>query len=199
MKILDYAVDARDGYSPVFNGRIGQVLQSEDGKEYYRRSPGVRAIIPTETGFIFQKEKRKYLKREWDYRLCGGKVADTLPEYLKFLQANGEDNASNMHLIRFALMKELEEELGIVDVEFDHEPYHVSESSATVEHDLYYYVIKRFKKGKPKPQRGEKIVMVEMPYDQVFHMLLHRDFSEDRTRAVLLEYLLTVKKDILFP
>jgi 8-oxo-dGTP pyrophosphatase MutT (NUDIX family) len=195
---IDYAVNARKGYSPVFNGTIGQVLQNSKGKEYYRRSPGVRAIIPTETGLIFQREKREYLPREWDYRLPGGKVADTLLEYLNFLEDDGRDNASNMHHVRSALVKELEEEIGLVDVHFEHIPYHISESSATVEHVLYYYVIEEFKKGKPRPNQDEKIEMVEFSYQEVYEMLIKRKFSEDRTRAVLLEYLLKYKAKFIF-
>ncbi len=196
IKPINYAIDARDGYSPVFNGKIGQVLQNEKGKEYFRRSPGVRAIIPTETGLIFQKEKREYLDQPWDYRLTGGKVADTLCEYLDFLEKDGSDNSGNEYLLREAIVREAKEEIGIIIEKL--KPFYVSPSSATVEHDLHYYLVEEFQKDKARPEDDERIEIVEMTYKEVFKLLLERQFSEDRTRAVLFEYLLNEKKHLIF-
>jgi len=197
---VDYDNNARYGYYPIFNGKVGQVLQDEKGREYYRRSPGVRAIIDTGSGLIISKEIRNYLDRKWDYRLPGGKVADTLLEYLIFLKRDGEDNCGNEPMIRDALIKELEEEVGITFVRYGEgvSLYHLSPSSASVEHDLYYFLIKKFEKVKSKPEKDEVIKRLELPYRKVWELIQNRRFSEDRTRAVLYEFLLKEKKQFIF-
>ena len=196
---VNYAIDARDGYLPVFNGKVGQVFQDEKGSENYQDYPGVSGIIDTGSGLIIQKEKREYLDKKWDYRLPGGKVADTLLEYLKFLEADDQEGPGTGSLIRNALLKELGQEVGVTFVRYGEGVYlyHVSPSSSSVEHDLYYFWIKKFKKVKAKPEKDEVIHPLEMPYGNVWELLKDREFSEDRTRAVLYDFLLKEKKQFI--
>ncbi len=197
---VDYGVDTRKGYSSVFNGTVGQVLQNKKGREYYRRSPGVRGIIDTDKGLIISKEKRLYLDKEFDYRLPGGKVADTLSEYLIFLSKVAQDASSNDFLIRDALIKELKEEVGVSFARYGKgvSLFHISPSSSSVEHDLYYYLITEYEIGEAKPEEDEVIERLELSYKEVWDLLINKEFSEDRTRAVLYDFLLTQKKEFIF-
>lgn len=187
---MNFNLKARPGFTSVFNGAIGQVLQNGKGKEYFRRSPGVRLIIPTETGLVIQREKRSYLDREWDYRVPGGKVADTLKEYIELIH----EQFPFIHIQR-AGRDEAKQEAGIIINKMAE--YHQSESSATVEHDLFYFLVSDFKWGKQELQHEEVIEVVELPYKEVWDLLLERKFSEDRTRAVLFEYLIKEKSSFL--
>ncbi len=194
---MNHEINARKGYNSVFNGQIGQVLQDDSGREYYRRPPGVRAIIPTETGLIIQKEYRPYLDRGWDYRLPGGKVMDTLNDYLRWMNLSSEMPSSHSMLkeIIGAFKNEVKQEAGLIVESFVH--YHESESSATVEHELHYFLVKQFKKDAQELQHGEVIEVLELPYKEVWELLLNREFSEDRTRAVLFEYLIKHKSSFI--
>ncbi len=190
----DYGYDARKEYRVIFNGLLGQVLQN-GRKEYYRRPPGVRAIVDTGKGLILQKEKREYLNMEWDYRLTGGKSFDSLIEWL-----DGYDAIINSDFLEQAIIRELEEEIGLlVNSDTAVRKYYHSQSSSSVEHDLYYFIVTEYEEGKAKLQHDEVIEKVELSYTQVYDLLLDGSFSEDRTRAVLFNFLLTEKKEYIFP
>ena len=197
---VDYDVDTRKGYLSVFNGTVGQVLQNKKGREYYRRSPGVRGIIDTGKGLIISKEKRLYLDKEFDHRLPGGKVADTLSEYLIFLSKVAQDASSNDFLIRDALIKELKEEVGVSFARYGKgvSLFHISPSSSSVQHDLYYYLITEYEIGEAKPEEDEVIERLELSYKEIWNLLINKEFSEDRTRAVLYDFLFTQKKEFIF-
>jgi hypothetical protein len=79
----------------VAKGKIFELVQLEqpDGRifEVARRTPGVRLIIPdyaTEK-ILLTKEFRRELN-DFDYRLPGGKVFDTLDEF-ELHRASGSD------------------------------------------------------------------------------------------------------------
>ncbi len=190
-KDTTYGCGAREGYRVVFNGILGQVLQN-GSKEYYRRPPGVRAIVDTGEGLIIQREKRDYLKRKWDYRIPGGKSFDSLVDWV-------EDHAKvEMYYLHEAIFNELQQEVGIIAKITSSTQHYLSESSASVEHDLHYFVITEFEEGEAMPQHDEVIEKLKLSYKEVFNLLLDGDFSEDRTRAILFQYLLTQKKEHIF-
>lgn len=188
----DYGYGARGGYRIVFNGVLGQVLQNGN-KEYYRRPPGVRAIVDTGEELIIQREKREYLGREWDYRLPGGKSFDSLIEWLE-----GYDGVENSDLLEQAIIRELEEEIGIIAKTDKLIKKYISEPSSSVEHTLYYFLITEFEEAKAKPQHDEVIEKIQFTYQGIYDLLINGSFSEDRTRAMLFQYLLTEKKQWLF-
>ena len=189
----EYGYAARPGYRVIFNGKLGQVLQT-DTKEYYRRPPGVRVIVDTLDGLIIQKEKREYLNKEWDYRLPGGKSFDSLIEWLY-----GYDEIEGGYRLHEAAYTELKQEIGI-DASIDRSnEYYVSVSSSSVEHDLHYFLVTEIEaEGEPDLQHDEVIEKVKLTYREVYALLLDGSFSEDRTRAVLFQFLLTQKKEFIF-
>ena len=71
----------------VFQGKIFEIVNQPmnlGGKivqfEIARRSPGIRLLIVDKNKILLAKEFR-HEQKEWDYRLPGGKVFDTLGEY----------------------------------------------------------------------------------------------------------------------
>lgn len=78
--------NATEGEDIVAKGRIFELVQTvqPDGRvfEVARRAPGVRVIIANKAKeqILLTKEFRQELS-DWDYRLPGGKVYDTLDDY----------------------------------------------------------------------------------------------------------------------
>lgn len=66
-----------------YRGRIIEVVEEKYGTrtfEIARRSPGVRALIVRDGKILLSREYRTEVD-EYDFRLPGGKVFDTLSEY----------------------------------------------------------------------------------------------------------------------
>jgi hypothetical protein len=179
-----------------YQGKIVEVVQrrviidgSEKIFEFVRRAPGVRLIIPTEKGLIMTREYRQELG-DWDYRLPGGKVFDTLVEYNKFLKT-GED------IRKPALaqaINEARQEAGIVVQEID--LFQISKNGATVVWDLIYFVVSKYEKSErgQELESGEKIKVLEISWDEVKAMCFDGRMQEDRTVGILVKYLHAVNK-----
>src|SRR5690242_18723642 len=79
----------------IAKGKLFELVQTkhDDGRvfEVARRAPGVRLIIAdnAEQKVLLTREYRQELA-EWDYRLPGGKVFDTLDDFEAF-RNSGED------------------------------------------------------------------------------------------------------------
>src|SRR3989344_3979829 len=133
----------------VYQGKIVELIQfpvSSNGKENIfekaRRSPGVRLIIETPDGqFILSREKRHELNLEEDLRLPGGKVFDSLEEYNIFL-SNQKEDKEILIKAKEAAIKEAIEEAGIKPTEIEF--LAISKCGATMEWDLYYFVVKKY-------------------------------------------------------
>lgn len=151
--------------------------------EMVHRAPGVRLLVPDRKGnIILNKEFRKELN-DWDYRLPGGKVYDSLDEYLSVEKENLRDAAKN------AGIKEALEELGI-EVE-NLEFFDVLHCGATVEWDLYYFVINKFTKL-PHGQSLEQDEQIEICYfsfNETLKLCLDGKVREGRSASVLMRYL----------
>lgn len=185
----------RVGFEPIFNGHIVQLLQKKTDRgdiyEVARRSPGVRMVIVTpDNKFLMSRERRDYLEREWDYRLPGGKVVDTLEGYLQLLGQleQGQDGGSLKPTVEVAAIKESKEEVGITVR--NPELLHVSSSGGTIEWDLWYWFIKDFDRGEQQLEHDEEIEIIEMTPIEVAQLVINKEISEDRTRAVLTDYLI---------
>ena len=185
----------RQGFNKVFDGAIVEVLQKTlpngDVHEIARRSPGVRMIIVTpENKFLISREKRDYLEKGWDYRLPGGKVVDKLPDYLLLLEKleNGLDGGDLTPTVQAAVIKESKEEVGITV----RNPglLHISTSGGTIEWDLWYWLVKDFDQGRQELEHDEEIEIVEMTPFEVAQLVINKEFSEDRSRVVLMDYLI---------
>ncbi|MCX6823439.1 MAG: NUDIX domain-containing protein [candidate division SR1 bacterium] len=172
----------------VFQGKIIEVVQQtvkigdkELLREIARRAPGVRLIIIDGNKILLTKEFRRELNAE-DYRLPGGKVFDTLVEYNKY-----ENNIEQYCLV--AAKRECEEETGLIPQDIS--LYHVSKVGATIERDLYYYVITKFtvhEKGQ-QLETGEHISVEWKTREDVLDIIKQGGMQEDRSVGVFMRFL----------
>jgi hypothetical protein len=89
------------GQEVPYRGKIFEIVQTTqpDGRVFEKavRAPGVRLIIANKPSrkLLLTREFRSELN-DWDYRLPGGKVFDTLDEYGAFRES-GADIAEAVH------------------------------------------------------------------------------------------------------
>lgn len=172
----------------VFQWKIVEVvhqLVKIDGQELVfeiaKRSPGVRLIICDKDKILLTKEYRKELKG-FDYRLPGGKVFDTLVEY----------NKNKKYIKKYALAaakRECEEEVWLIPQ--DTKLYYISIAWATVEWDLHYFIVKKFKAHKKWQQLevGEYIDIERKTKKEILSLIKKWEMHEDRSVGVLFKYL----------
>jgi len=173
-----------------YKGRIIGIITEEKDIEGEKvsfekalRSPGVR-IIPYKDNQILLTREFRYELDDWDYRLAGGKVVDTLDEYLKI-----RDNKEMLEgAIQDAIKREAKEELGIEIIKTD--LLKKSICGATVEWDLYYYSTDNFKDlGENSPDAGEKIEREWKSVKEVLEMCEYGRISEDRSVVALMNFI----------
>ncbi len=149
--------------------------------EIAKRSPGVRLIICDKNKILLTKEYRT--EHKWyDYRLPGGKVFDTLAEY----------NKNKKDIKKYALVaakRECEEEVGLVPK--SPKLYYISTAWATIEWDLYYYIVKKFTTHVKWQQLelGEYIDVEWKTKKEIFALIKKWAMHEDRSVGVLMRYL----------
>lgn len=194
----DPPIKAVEPVQEIFRGRLIRVASqrmrfsngTEKTFEFAERAPGVRILLTDGEHILLTKEWRSETET-WDYRLPGGKVFDSLHEYLTHKEAG---NANLRHLARFAAQKELLEETSIrlpLDTFIDH---HHSVCGATVVWDLYYYLVVIGRRGPDlamvNTHEGEQTHPQWITCEEVLRLCLTGQVQEDRTVAVLLRYLL---------
>lgn len=172
-----------------YQGKIVEVVEKEViiGEktkifELARRSPGVRLII-IENDTVFLSKEFRHEVQGYDFRLPGGKVFDTLIEFNEALSSN----ADILESAKAAALKEAREEMGIIanDIEL----FHKSVCGATVEWDLYYFVIKNFTQEKQNLEDGEDIELFPVSIDEAKQMCLDGRIDEERSALTLLRFL----------
>ncbi len=175
-------------FEVAYQGKMFEVVKWE-GKpgvtfEAAVRSPGVRLMIESlkdgKKALLMSKE----LRREaggYDYRLPGGKVIDTLDE-LNRVRAEGIDiDQKAME----AAVREGREEAGVRGGEFS--LVEVSKAGASVEWDLYYYVVKNAELGEQELEEEEQgdIDTIMLSAKEIFDKLSNREIKEGRSAALL--------------
>lgn len=95
-------------------------------------------MIITDGERILLTKEFRHEQGDFDYRLPGGKVFDTLVEYNKKLQDN-EDLLSHAEA---AARKECREETGLTALSLSY--LSTSKAGATIEWDLYYFIVDVF-------------------------------------------------------
>lgn len=174
----------------VYQGKIVEVIQqirktgdTEKLFEFARRSPGTRLIIGSDDKILLTKEYRTETGN-YDYRLPGGKVFDTLEEYNRFL-STGQDILPQAIE---AAKKEAREEAGIEVEEINH--LWTSINGATVIWDLLYFEVSKFKQLPSQSlEVGEEIETSWVTLERAKELALSGLMQEDRSVAVLLRYL----------
>lgn len=181
----------------VFSGQIIEVTQKtmSSGEkniifERARRSPGTRLIIINQkTKQILLTKEFRYELNDYDYRLPGGKVCNTLDEYHKILESNTLENTATK-----AAINESQEEVAINPINI--ELFQISKSGGpTIEWDLYYYIVSEFKTlKKQKLELGENIELIWLNYQEAIDLCLSGEVKEDRTVGVLLKFFRSIKQ-----
>ena len=149
--------DDKKKSSIVFAGKIGEVVHTvqSDGRvfEKFCRPPGTRLIIVSPENKILITKEFRQETGNFDLRLPGGKVCDTLEEYNK-LRESSEDV---LQAAKAGAIKEALEEAGIVVN--DLELITIANAGATVEWDLYYFLVKDYEQHKDGQalEEGEEI------------------------------------------
>ncbi len=152
--------------------------------ELARRAPGTRLIIVKENKILLTKEYRMKLK-EWDTRLPGGKVFDSLNEYNEFLKSGKDIKEA----AKTAAKKEALEEVEIIANNLSF--FAISPCGATIVWDLYYFVVTSFEESKKGQhlETGEYIKIEWVNFEDVKKMCLDGTIQEGRTSTILLRFL----------
>jgi hypothetical protein len=172
-------------------GKIFELVQmpQDDGRvlEVARRTPGVRVIIHDEVNkkVLLTREFRRELG-EYDYRLLGGKVFDTLDEFADFRASN----ADIMEAAKQQAIAEAQQEAGIEISQLDF--YKKSVLGATVEWDLYVFETNDWQLH-VDGQELEKGEMIDadtwVGYDEIRAMILNGQVQEERIALILLQWI----------
>jgi len=169
----------------------------EKNFEFAERSPRVRILATDGNQILLTKEWRSETGN-WDYRLPGGKVFDSLNEYLN---AKDEPNFDMNQKAAAAARKELEEETSLDIVPEAFSTLHHSVCGATVIWDLHYYLAQVSEANiavRPTSivtDEGEHTHPEWFTAEEVKTLCLKGAVQEDRTAAVLLRYILAKNSD----
>lgn len=175
----------------VAKGKIFELVQTTqpDGRvfEIARRAPGVRIIIHDQAAgkILFTKEFRHEIA-EWDYRLPGGKVFDTLDEYEVF-------RASRKDIIGTAKQQAINEARQEAGIEITSlELYKKSILGATVEWDLFVFETTNWQLA----VEGQELEIGEtieadcwVSYAEAQQMILSGMVHEERIALIVLQWL----------
>ncbi|HWO07454.1 MAG TPA: NUDIX hydrolase [Candidatus Paceibacterota bacterium] len=165
---------------------VERVMKIDDKEIVYenaRCAPGVRLIIPMpQNKILLTREYRTYLS-DYVFRLPGGKVVDSLEEYNAFLKSDADIKDA----ARAAAIKEAREEVGLVvnDVEL----FAISKCGASIEWDLYYFVVKSFTEAEQQLEHEEDITLALTDIEEVKKMCLDGRMKEEHSALILLQYL----------
>ncbi len=174
----------------IAKGNLFELIQIErpDGRvfEVARRAPGVRVIIADKDKqrILLSKEYRQELN-DWDYRLPGGKVYDSLEEY----EIARQKDSDIMAAVKQKTIAEAAEEVGIsmIDAEFIRK----STLGATVEWDLYIMEAVGWSQLDSQAlEEGEQIIADQwFDFKEAEQMIFNGQMQEDRVALILLQWL----------
>lgn len=170
-----------------YSGNIIEVIEEQHGNKTFeiaRRSPGVRALIVNNNKILLSREFRIEID-DYDYRLPGGKVFDTLNEYSVHAKENLIEYAKK------AVVKECFEEVGL-NIK-NPQLLKISKAGATIVWDLYYFLVLDFTQDVQHLEEGEDISFDWYTFEQVKDFCLNNQIQEDRSVAVILKYLISTK------
>lgn len=177
-------LDLNPKFTIAYKGKMFQVVTWE-GKpgvifEAAVRSPGVRMLIEMSRDGVKGLLMTKELRREaggFDYRLPGGKVFDSLEEFNAFKEQNKDFSEVTLS----AAKKENNEEAGVVGGTYT--LLEISKAGASVEWDLYYYLVEDAEIGHQNLEEHEQgdIETVFLTPPELYEKLLAREVKEGRS------------------
>ena len=153
--------------------------------EFARRSPGTRLIILSPDNKILLTNEYRTDIMDWDTKLPGGKVVDSLDEYNKLI----EKNKALLEMAEEGARKEALEETGLVVDQMKH--FATSRCGVTIVWDLYYFIVTKYHKHPDgqKLELGENIKLKWVSFKEAKAMCLNGKIQEDRSAAILLRFL----------
>lgn len=171
----------------VFLGKIFEIAQNGKGWERATRAPGVRAILDDQIAgkILLTREFRSELN-DYDYRLPGGKVFDSLEEFEEF-RNQGVDVLESATA---KVIQEAHEETGY-DIS---DPRFITKSilGSTVEWDLYVFAATKFTKRDSGQELGTgEDIQTDLwfSYAEVRKMIMNGEMQEERIALALIRYL----------
>jgi 8-oxo-dGTP pyrophosphatase MutT (NUDIX family) len=179
-------VQSDNNSSIVFSGKIGEIVHTTqpDGRvfEKFSRPPGSRLIIVSPDHKLLITKEYRQETDNYDLRLPGGKVCDSLDEYNKL-----RNNSENLlKAAEAGAIKEALEETGIIVKKV--ELITKANAGATVEWDLYYFLVREYEEH-PKGQsleQGEDISISWMSIADIKDAIKNGRMQEWRSAGVLL-------------
>lgn len=164
-------------------------IEKHTEKWYERavRPPWVRLLLKNAEGAILLTKEYRAEQGSFDYRLPGGKVFDTLEEYLEI---RGNQTALDTAVLAAAKL-EAKEEAGVDQIE-NLRIFHDSHAGASVEWDLYYVSGKILSMSEQNLWGDELHHGIEVGFyttPEVLFMIKNGEIQEDRTVGVLCKYL----------
>lgn len=150
------------------------------------RAPGVRLIIPSKdgSGLVMTREHRLEHK-EYDYRLPGGKVIDSLDDFIAFKES-GDDI---LVLGRKKAIEEALQEAGVIIKNLNH--YVTARAGGTIEWDLQYWVATdwEYSTSGQELEHGEDIKPVEVPFNELLDKIKRGEMKEYQSIGVLARWM----------
>jgi len=169
-----------------YQGRIIEVVEFDSGNgktfEKARRAPGSRLIIVSPENKILITRESRHETGNIDLRLPGGKVYDTLEQYNIALKDKVDITAA----AKTGAIKEAAEETGL-EIR-DLELITIATAGATVDWDLYYFIVRKYQKlpNGQQLEHGEDIEITWMSPDEIRAAARDGKMQEWRSVGVLL-------------
>jgi 8-oxo-dGTP pyrophosphatase MutT (NUDIX family) len=139
------------------------------------------------------REYRRELSK-WDWRLPGGKLVDTIAEYLPhYLSDADEDARWLLDKIQAAAKREAAEEVGAEIKNVRHIGW--STCGATVNWDLHYVSATPEVLGPNRPEVGEQIEVHAVSWLDALRLVDSASFSEERSAVWLRRSILELKQE----
>ena len=183
-------------WQSAYEGSLFSIERDSRGWEKAVRAPGVRLILDDQKAgkILLTREFRSELG-DYDYRLPGGKVFDSLAEFQTYAES-GKD------IVAAAVNKTFQEAREETGYEITN-PELVAKSTlgATVEWDLYVFKVTDFQKHEEGQalEEGEDIETdLWFTYEETREMILSGKMQEERIALALLRYLYAKEVDERF-
>jgi len=179
---------------------VNQKVELPQGRimnfEHAERAPGVRVLVTSDDKYLLNKEWRIELN-DWDYRLPGGKVFDTINE---FIDRQNNPDFDLEHACLLAAKKELKEETGL-DIDLScFSKKHKSTLGSTVIWDLHYYLVNcqglTFNPCEIQTDEGEQIKCAWLTKEEIVTLFFENKIQEDRSIPFVLKTLFIHSKNI---
>jgi 8-oxo-dGTP pyrophosphatase MutT (NUDIX family) len=185
-----HTMEPSNPWKMVFKGDLLAIEKHEKkGFERAVRAPGVRLILKNDKDeFLLTKEFRSEINAH-DYRLPGGKVLDSLTEFLAI-----RDNPQELErAAERAARLEAKQETGVDEI---HNLTLLTKSGAgaSVSWDLYYFTGNIGAMSEQELEEDERERGIEVGFytkENVLEMLKSGEIGEARTIGVLFKYLLS--------